>query len=202
MIDKDGIIRYDHIGEGGYEETEKKIQELLKEAGHDVSRMNITEEKKVLGLASTPEIYLGYEYALPRGQNLGNDKGFQKDSITEYVLPEVRKDHVVYAVGKWRSTPEALESAGTTSLLLKYTAASVNVVADATGNSLAIEIKRNGNYLQKAYAGSDVEFNGEKSFVRIDKPQLYNLVNGAYGSYDLEVIAPKGIVVSSFTFGS
>src|SRR3989344_3502091 len=29
LIDIDGYIVYDHIGEGGYEETERKIQELL-----------------------------------------------------------------------------------------------------------------------------------------------------------------------------
>ena len=31
LIDIDGFIVYDHIGEGGYDETEKKIQELLEE---------------------------------------------------------------------------------------------------------------------------------------------------------------------------
>ena len=31
LIDIDGFIRYDHIGEGGYDETEAKIQDLLKE---------------------------------------------------------------------------------------------------------------------------------------------------------------------------
>jgi thiol-disulfide isomerase/thioredoxin len=30
LIDIDGYIVYDHIGEGGYEETEEKIQELLR----------------------------------------------------------------------------------------------------------------------------------------------------------------------------
>jgi thiol-disulfide isomerase/thioredoxin len=33
LIDIDGYIVYDHIGEGGYDETEKKIQELLMETG-------------------------------------------------------------------------------------------------------------------------------------------------------------------------
>src|SRR3989338_220306 len=31
LIDIDGYVVYDHIGEGGYEETERKIQELLEE---------------------------------------------------------------------------------------------------------------------------------------------------------------------------
>ena len=33
LIDKDGVIRYAHIGEGAYAETEVVIQELLAEAG-------------------------------------------------------------------------------------------------------------------------------------------------------------------------
>ncbi|MGH8004716.1 MAG: redoxin domain-containing protein, partial [Limisphaerales bacterium] len=32
LIDKKGVIRYDHIGEGAYGKTEAKIQELLREA--------------------------------------------------------------------------------------------------------------------------------------------------------------------------
>ena len=31
LIDRDGFIRYEHFGEGGYEETEREIQELLTE---------------------------------------------------------------------------------------------------------------------------------------------------------------------------
>jgi hypothetical protein len=33
LIDKKGIIRYHHIGEGGYEETEAVIRQLLAEKG-------------------------------------------------------------------------------------------------------------------------------------------------------------------------
>lgn len=33
LIDKEGYIRYDHIGEGGYNETENMIQSLLEEPG-------------------------------------------------------------------------------------------------------------------------------------------------------------------------
>ena len=37
LIDQDGIIRFDHIGEGAYLETELHIRNLLTEAGADVS---------------------------------------------------------------------------------------------------------------------------------------------------------------------
>ena len=37
MIDQDGTIRFDHIGEGAYLQTELHIRNLLVEAGADVS---------------------------------------------------------------------------------------------------------------------------------------------------------------------
>ena len=37
LIDSDGFIRYEHFGEGGYEETDAKIQELLKERDKNYS---------------------------------------------------------------------------------------------------------------------------------------------------------------------
>ncbi len=37
LIDREGIIRFDHIGEGAYQETELHIRNLLAEAGADVS---------------------------------------------------------------------------------------------------------------------------------------------------------------------
>ena len=37
LIDKSGVVRYRHFGEGAYEETENVIRDLLKEAGADLS---------------------------------------------------------------------------------------------------------------------------------------------------------------------
>ena len=39
MIDASGKIRYFHFGEGGYEETEKHIQELLIESGAELDEI-------------------------------------------------------------------------------------------------------------------------------------------------------------------
>ena len=37
LVDKDGVIRYTHFGEGSYRATEEKIRYLLEEAGADLS---------------------------------------------------------------------------------------------------------------------------------------------------------------------
>ena len=62
MIDQDGVIRYDRIGEGGYLTTEEKIRELLAELGQDTSEIPIGG---VIGEANTSmpitrELYAGY----------------------------------------------------------------------------------------------------------------------------------------------
>ena len=58
IIDKDGVIRYTHFGEGSYDETEKVIQDLLKETGaKDVSSEINNPTYQVQ--TKTPEIYLG-----------------------------------------------------------------------------------------------------------------------------------------------
>ena len=58
IIDKEGYIRYTHFGEGAYDETEKVIQDLLKEIGaKDVSSKINNPTYQVQ--TKTPEIYLG-----------------------------------------------------------------------------------------------------------------------------------------------
>jgi len=57
FIDKDGFVRYTHFGEGAYDESEKVIQELLKETGVEVSEELDTPTYQTYG--RTPETYLG-----------------------------------------------------------------------------------------------------------------------------------------------
>ncbi len=45
LIDAGGVIRYDHIGEGAYRETELHIRNLLGETGASVSDIPVGEEQ-------------------------------------------------------------------------------------------------------------------------------------------------------------
>lgn len=58
FIDKDGYIRWQHSGEGEYNESERIIQELLKEIGAEVQTSNISNPLYQV-YSRTPEIYLG-----------------------------------------------------------------------------------------------------------------------------------------------
>ena len=65
LIDIDGYVVYDHIGEGGYAETEEKIQELLKERADVLGASVSVDMPKTAGgqppvaAGQTPETYLG-----------------------------------------------------------------------------------------------------------------------------------------------
>lgn len=58
FIDKNGIIRHTHFGEGEYDESERVIQELLKEAGSNDVSLDINNPT-YQNYARTPETYLG-----------------------------------------------------------------------------------------------------------------------------------------------
>ena len=58
FIDKEGYIRFTHFGEGAYDESEKVIQELLKETGAKDVTLNINNPNYQT-YAKTAEIYLG-----------------------------------------------------------------------------------------------------------------------------------------------
>src|SRR3989344_3785729 len=101
LIDADGYIRYDHIGEGGYEETELKIQELLAEIDADVEDMAVTNvPDQTPTKQTTPELYAGYGFALNRGQNVGNKEGLQPGKTIDYTLPEQLELDTIYLKGQ------------------------------------------------------------------------------------------------------
>ena len=53
LIDIDGYIVYDHIGEGAYDETEEKIREVLKERASKERRAPSQRAQRSLGTPST-----------------------------------------------------------------------------------------------------------------------------------------------------
>ena len=115
LIDTQGYIIYDHIGEGGYDQIEKSIRELLAERaalmGEKEISFNTTPIKPGslyyvdLRQNTTPEIYLGYNTARAP---LGNPEGFEPDQTVSYSIPSTTnfKPHVVYLQGKWKNNPD------------------------------------------------------------------------------------------------
>jgi thiol-disulfide isomerase/thioredoxin len=90
IVDAQGRVRYRHFGEGNYEETEKAIQELLEEAGRNVTGRGLVsvdgpgiEAPADWNSLKSPETYVGYE----RTHNLASPEGVRPDARGIYTLP-------------------------------------------------------------------------------------------------------------------
>ena len=202
LIDSEGYIRFDHIGEGAYEQTEKIIQELLSEIGVEVEEALLDMPDKTPKLPRTPELYAGYEFALPRGQDVGNSGGLQSKETFDYVLPEKITGDVIYLEGSWQSNTDNLEAKeDSAAIVLDFLASSVNIVAENLEEAVEMEVFIDGKYVSKEQAGNDVQFDGEKSFVVVDEPQLYNVFDGDHGRYNLKLVVEEGFTFHAFTFG-
>ncbi len=183
LIDSDGYIRYTHFGEGKYEETELMIQELLEEAGEKVDMDTTKEEDQKSYFPTTPELYAGYEFALPRGQNVGNEGGLSSEKNKVYTLPGKIESDMIYIEGNWLSNKDNLELTGNGSIVLKYQGREVNIVAD--GNSEMV-VLLDGKIISK---------------VLVNEPKLYNVVKGEYGKHTLTLNVKEPFLFHAFTFG-
>jgi thiol-disulfide isomerase/thioredoxin len=229
LIDTQGYIRYDHIGEGNYDQIEKSIQSLAAERAALMGAKEISFNAKpttVINPASlyyidlrqstTPEVYLGYSTARTP---LGNPEGFKPDQTVSYSIPPNTnfKPSIVYLQGKWKNNADNMELQNDTGrIALVYYAKSVNIVAGGKGEGIVSNI--NDNNKSSAGAGSEQaarnstanvsnnssgqDLSSDGSFT-IDGQRLYNLAihNNYAAHYILIDVKGNGLQFYTFTFG-
>lgn len=190
LINVDGYIVYDHIGEGAYEETEREIQKALQdrkermnEDGSIATDVVSPDDVVVRGNANSPEIYFGSR----RNEYLANGtRG--KSGVQTFDVPELRVKNAVYMDGTWNVTSEYSESQGATSIYFNYDAQNVYMVA---GSEL----------------GTDISIYKDDKFVQtvtVTDETLYTLISGdTYdGTHELRIDIPSsGFQAFTFTFG-
>ena len=202
IADHEGYIRYDHIGEGAYKETEEVIQLLLKERANAMG--STIQEKELVNLDEfehatfrTPELYFGYKFAEGRNQ-LGSQEGFSKNNIVNYQLPDQFKQHYFYMDGMWENNKDGMKLAGDSGkIVLNFNAKQVNIVAD--GNAI-LKIEYDGGMIPIDSRGYDINSNGE---VIISEPRLYNLIElDQEGPHEIIIkVAEPNFEIFTFTFG-
>lgn len=202
IADDDGYIRYDHIGEGNYEETEKVIQQLLQERAEKLG-LSVATDQPLVNIkgeehaAQTPEIYFGYNYASGRNQ-FGNPEGFSPNNDVKYAIPENLQQDNFYLAGTWKNLSDRMVlSSDTGRIVLPYTAKQVNIVA--SGDS-ELSFLLDGKPLDSSKYGSDVTENGKT--ITSDS-RLYNIINDSNpANHVLEIQVEKpGFEIYTFTFG-
>jgi len=208
LIDSEGYIRYDHIGEGAYAETEKVIQSLLAERIEHNS-INSTIDQTISNPESmqnidfsrinTPEMYFGYQYAK---EPLGNSEGYKPDQIVGYALPDDTTNIIpnrIYLAGEWKNNADHMELQSEVGhIVLSYSAKAVNIVAGGTGKLHILE--ENNSHIDDVSRGID---SSEDGTVNINGQRLYNLVtHEGYGNHKIVIdVVGKGFQIYTFTFG-
>jgi len=192
LIDIDGYVIYDHIGEGGYEETEQKIQEALDE------RAKVLGEKEMMPTGTvrpsgtesvdasklrSPEIYFGASRNTYLGVGATGVVGVQ--TLAAPVSPNA---NTLYFGGKWDIREEFAENleAGA-KIIFRYQAQRVNLVASAD-QATQITIIKDGVELKK---------------LTVEDAQLYRVIDDAsWGEHTLEIrIEGPGLKAYTLTFG-
>ncbi len=196
FIDKDGLIRYTHFGEGSYDESEKVIQQLLQETG--ATGVNTTIHNPTYEVnAQSPETYLGsarVSYYYPSG-SLSN-------GVFTYTLSPIISKNSFSLGGEWNITDEAAIASKNATLNYSFTASKVFLVLRPGTSTTAgrIHIMLDGKELDSSTAGADVK-NG---IVTVDTDRLYNLIDlsDSPGSHTILLeFQTQGIEAYAFTFG-
>ncbi len=208
LIDKSGMIRDSHFGEGGYGNTEAKIQALLKEANPKVVLPPLMEALRpedrdgAVCYRVTPELYAG---------SLRGELGSVKSSDGLFHDPGEHEDGTLYPHGAWIQGGEGLvHSRGTAKpedyVALKYHALGVNaVLKPERGQPIRLEVQHDGKPVAKEDRGEDLHYDNDgASYVLVDQPRMYSLLkNAKFGQHTLKLLpAAEGLGLYSYTFVS
>jgi len=191
LIDIDGFIVYDHIGEGAYEETELAIKKALKERANRMGMKNkmITETAKPVNIflvdqskVKSPEVYFGF---LRNSLLLNGKSGVSGEQV--FLLPSVISFNALYLDGTWNLTSEYAENKSMASIIFNYEAKNVYMTAGSK-NGVEIEIYKDNVFVKN---------------IMIKDETLYPLIeDNNYGKHILRIKIPKaGLRAFTFTFG-
>jgi len=202
ISDHEGFIRYDHIGEGNYDQTEKVIQSLLEERAVQLG-LNVASAEPLVEIEEfehtsfrTPELYFGYKFASGRNQ-LGNNEGFNPENDVVYSLPNDLKLHYFHLEGTWKNLQGSMQLVSDEGRIqLPYFAKEVNIVTAGKGDLI---ILLDGKPITTEYAGMDV-LDGK---ILVEEPGLYNIVtSNEAASHTLEILVSNPeFEIYTFTFG-
>lgn len=192
LIDIDGFVVYDHIGEGEYDETETHIKVALKERAdrlgdrdsikqiHESNTDVNTEPQKTY--AKSRETYFG---AFRNSEFFANGTGGFIYSDT-FALPKTFIPNAFYLGGNWTINDEYIESNEDCILAFSYDATKVHLVAEALGGA-SIKIQ-NGDV-------------NNTTTINIKDATLYTIVDNPSAQKSVFYISlPKGVRLYALTF--
>jgi thiol-disulfide isomerase/thioredoxin len=206
FIDAKGKVRYEHFGEGEYDQSERWIQELLKEANAKampVSSVSVHGQGAQAAADTSdihsPETYIGYA----RAAHLASPGGIKRDAEQIYTEPTHLQLNEWGLAGKWVDHQQVavLKSAGG-KIVFRFHARDLHLVLgpSADGKPVHFRVTIDG---QAPGANHGVDTDAEGNGVVTDH-RLYQLVRqkGSIADHTFVIeFQEPGVQAFSFTFG-
>jgi thiol-disulfide isomerase/thioredoxin len=206
FIDATGHVRYKHFGEGGYDESEQWIRNLLEEASKKplppaatAIAATGTEAPPDSSDVKSPETYLGYE----RAQNFASPGGLDEDDPQTYRAPTDLKLNQWALEGEWADEAQIATSlAASTAIDYRFHARDLHLVLgpSANGKPVRFRVTIDGK-APGADHGVDTDADG---FGTVTDDRLYQLIRQHSSIQDrtfrIQFLTP-GVEAYSFTFG-
>jgi thiol-disulfide isomerase/thioredoxin len=206
LYGRDGALVESVSGEGGYPQTEAKIQSLIAASGPHVQLPPVMallpqdsyDKPGAVCYPMTPEILLertrvANATALNRGPQ---DSNYVDD-------PAAHRDGAIFLQGYWRAAPDAVVSASSDGYLsLRYHAIQIlSVMKPERGGSIRVNVTQDGHPVPRGEAGADVRFDASGgSYVVVDAARAYELINNArYAQHDVR-LSPEGYGAGIYSF--
>src|SRR5438034_2384694 len=206
IADADGRIRHHQFGEGGYEECERIVQLLLREAGGDGIPDDLVfvaddgfEAQADWANLESPETYLGYEQA----QHFASPGGAERNEPRTYVAPDQLRLNQWALSGDWTvGRGPCVLNRPDGRIAFRFHARDVNLVMGPPerGTSVAFRVLVDGQP-PGANHGIDIDDQGNGS---LTEQRLYQLIRQhdrvADHTFEITFLDP-GVEAYAFTFG-
>ena len=227
LIDANGVVRYTHFGEGGYDETELAIRELLRDAGARVGGIerNTDEGPSIVpayqniqdpGEQITRELYGGWHRnATPNGIYIAHASYYEgAEQTLDYVDPGEHVNQFLFLHGPWSNELESIKHGRATEnyedyIALKFFARSANIVIDLEEGvepfKVKVTIDDSGERpLLPEEAGVDIVYEDGESFLHVDEGRMYFAVSlPDYGGRELRFSSNSpDFALFAMTFGA
>lgn len=205
FIDANGHIRYMHFGEGNYAESERVIQELLRQAGAQNINDNLANvagkgvEQSASGMNDiSPETYLGYQ----RAENFASGS-LNNDEEADYRPPTALPLNTWGLEGRWNVGGEHITLAGEKGrIVYQFRARDVHLVLGPAENGKPVRFRvALDGQAPGAMHGSDIAADGAGT---ITDQRLYQLIRQKDGAGEHTVsieFDQPGATAYAFTFG-
>jgi cytochrome c biogenesis protein CcdA/thiol-disulfide isomerase/thioredoxin len=207
FIDGTGKVRFHHFGEGGYDESERWIQQLLKERNAQQALpggvVNVqaqgAEAAADMGDVKSPETYIGYE----RAQSFASPGGLRQETPQVYSIPASLDLNQWALAGKWIDHGQiATLISAKGRISYRFHARDLHLVLgpSASGKPVHFRVTIDGKAPGDSH-GFDTNDNGDGTVM---ENRLYQLVRQkgviTDHTFTIEFLEP-GVQAFAFTFG-